>query len=89
MDGFKSADPSFADPPEDLDKFFETENKKAQDFQQEIINCTEEQRIHRYQKYLLGNLEDASKVGLYSNFHNYSTYVNGYANEQTKLLAYL
>ncbi len=89
MDNFKNADPSFADPPGNLNSFFEVENKEVGDFLRDIENCTGEQKTHELQKYLLGNMENASMVGQYSNFHNYSTYVNGYADEQTKLLAYM
>lgn len=89
MQDFNNADPSFADPPPDLDSYFSVENKRVVDFLAEAKGLTEEQKVYEMQKYLLGTIQDVKMVGMYSNFHEYSTYVTGYASSQTKLLAYM
>lgn len=86
---FVNANPSFADPPLNLDSKFEIENKQVHEFLAEIEGCSEDNKINEVQKYLLGTLKDFTLVGKYSNFHEVSVYTNGYKSKETKLLAYM
>jgi hypothetical protein len=46
-------------------------------------------RLHELQIYLLGQIRDTSIVGIYSGFHDVSTYKYGYADERTWRLVYM
>lgn len=89
LQDFVNANPSFADPPLNLDSKFEIENKGVHEFLAEVEGCSEAIKIHEVQKYLLGTLKDFNLVGKYSNFHEISVYVNGYKSKEAKLLAYM
>lgn len=86
---FRNAKESFADPPSDLDSKFEVENLRVEEFLSELKDCSDDIKINKIQKYLLGTLKDFSLVGRYSNFHEISVYMDGYQSEKTKLLAYM
>ncbi|KXN89661.1 putative RNA-dependent RNA polymerase SHL2 [Leucoagaricus sp. SymC.cos] len=86
---FRNADPHFADPPRDLDSYFSINNERVGDFLDRVRPMSEEQQLQEMQKFLLGSMKDQGEVGRYSSFHEYSTCVNGYDHEKTKLLAYL
>ena len=88
LEGFKPADKSFATEPESLSKCIRRENESVEAF----LSRTRLQpaaRISDMQTYLLGNLNNVSLVGRYSNFWENSVYVNGYAHPETIRLAYL
>ncbi|KAH9828578.1 uncharacterized protein C8Q71DRAFT_891776 [Rhodofomes roseus] len=51
--------------------------------------CSKADKLAEMQKYLLGSLQNVSRVGTYSNWWLASVYKNGYSHPDTIFLAYM
>ncbi|RXW24663.1 hypothetical protein EST38_g1142 [Candolleomyces aberdarensis] len=86
---FRNAPAEFADPPEDMEQFFEKEVEHVSKFLNRTSTLSEIERIHELQHYLLGAIRNTSVVGKYSKFHDYAIYMNGYTDDSTRRLAFM
>ena len=73
----------------DLLNDFARVNEKVSEFLERPSSCPPIIRMHELQKYLLGQIRDTSIVGIYSGFHDVSTYKYGYSDERTWRLVYM
>jgi len=89
VENFVNADPEYADPPADLDTYFETHNERVTEFLERVDHLSQQNQVCEMQKYLLGTMAGQGIVGLYSNFHEYSSCIGNYKDPMTKLLAYM
>lgn len=87
---FKNADPSFADPPADIEENFVKNTESVVEFLHRAPP-TRDSSIHvrELQRFLLGALKNQTVVGQYSKMHDVAVYTLGYAHPETKRLAYM
>lgn len=79
-------------PPDDLEKDFETTtNETVGAFLVRVPRVSDSMAayIHEVQEFLLRGLTDRSVVGAYSNMHDVSAYMKGYAHPETLRLAHM
>lgn len=88
VDSFVNADLQFADPPEDLDSYFQAENELVSDLVVRAPPGTEK-FIPELQTVLLNGLTNSTMVGMYSAFHATASYEWGYDSPEAKRLAYM
>ncbi|KIY74038.1 hypothetical protein CYLTODRAFT_416311 [Cylindrobasidium torrendii FP15055 ss-10] len=88
VDPFVNADLHFADPPEDLESYFQTENELVSDVVRRAPPGSENY-IPELQTVLLNGLTNSTMVGMYSAFHATASYELGYGSSEAKRLAYM
>ncbi len=87
---FRSADKRFADEPASLASCLHKVNESVQSFRERVPRTTPyKEQILEMQSYLLGSLKNASLVGTYNKFWEWSIFKNGYDHDETLRLAYL
>ena len=88
---FRNADPSFADPPKDIQDKFVKNTETVDEFLQRVPSdsANTKARTREIQRYTLGALKDWSIVGKYSKMHDYAVYMLGYSHEESIRLAYM
>lgn len=90
---FKNADPSFADPPADIEENFVKNTESVVEFLHRVppSSPTSDSSIYvrELQRFLLGALRNQTVVGQYSKMHDVAVYTLGYAHPETKRLAYM
>jgi len=89
VDKFRSAPLHLSVPPDDIEEGFEEKLDTVKDFLQKIEPMSENAKIRTFQGYALSSVRETSVVGMYSNFHLISTYVNGYRHRETIRLAHM
>ncbi|ESK96081.1 hypothetical protein Moror_7426 [Moniliophthora roreri MCA 2997] len=92
VDPFVNADIRFADPRNDIEeKCFVKGTKKLPELVAEHIPTKENPlaRVRALQDFLLGGLRNISRVGQYSNMHDYCTVTKGYTHEDTIRMAHM
>ncbi|KAI0264673.1 RNA dependent RNA polymerase-domain-containing protein [Gloeopeniophorella convolvens] len=87
---FSNAHPKYADPPSDLDSYFQIKNETVKDFLHRVPSTADaEFQIKELQHILLAPLQDSFTVGYYSNMHDNAVYHLGYSHPSTTLLAWI
>ena len=90
LDGFKPSDPKFADPPHSVEEALTKSGEPVEQFLQRCpVTLPREERIAALQDYLLGDIQGASLVGVYSTYWLTSVYTKGYDHDYTVKLAYM
>jgi len=89
VDKFKNASSSYSTPPAGIEEGFEKKLETVQNFLKTIEPMSEDAKIRTFQGYALASVRETSVVGMYSNFHLISTYVNGYRDSETTRLAHM
>jgi len=98
VEPFKNADPSYADPPADINAYFTSEKEEEDSdlpqrdeevtaFIERTQSASEGKQIQELQSHLLGALRAEWIVGKYSKYHDMATYKRGYKHEDTIRLA--
>lgn len=81
--------PEFSDPPERfMEQNFQKEVETVDHFQKRLARLPRAIQQQQLQQIFLLGLGD-TKVGLYSRFHDNSTYKLGYGHPETIRLAYM
>jgi RNA-dependent RNA polymerase len=90
VEPFVNADLKYSLPPPGIqENNFKKRNVKVEELIKENPEAAPNIRIREIQEFSLAALQDTSLVGKYSNFHQNSTYINGYNHPTTIELAYM
>ncbi|KAJ3508329.1 hypothetical protein NMY22_g16648 [Coprinellus aureogranulatus] len=89
VDPFRNAPDFYADPPEDMSRYFEKDIEKASEVFDLIEGLTEADAISEIQNHLLAPLAKRTDVGVYSTWHERAVYQLGYRHPTTRRLAFM
>ncbi|KAH9838676.1 RNA dependent RNA polymerase-domain-containing protein [Rhodofomes roseus] len=89
VSSFTNANPKYAQEPKQVKAVLSRNPETVPQFLERTSGCSKADKLAEMQKYLLGSLQNVSRVGTYSNWWLASVYKNGYSHPDTIFLAYM